>query len=486
MVRKQLILAALLLGVLHPVSAALFHQKMGSSYILAPDDPTEMSDATRSDAFQRILVDYNTVVAEKKGGWEKRAQTLNQLLIKQSLKDRRIYLGSARSKAQIKAAHDYNQFIPLTGVAAAEQSGVLLAHEKGFLGAGVSVIVVENVDFLLAKGMKDRVKTYHEPYAVAALAGKELHAESVTNVLYQIAPKADIHLISAPDVRAAATSLLDHKVPTYPWFQHQPAIYNWSGSGMESKEMSKAAGEMELLHTFFQRVLVEGKGILIKAVPNNNGSWLKRVDVDQELNEEVLAKIQDHLIMVGNLNGIIENSEDAVTPTPPQQEAFLCAIGDILTPHERHSSGTSFAAPTVSGAAALIKSAYPQFSLQDVRNILLESAQTTFWAKKYSHLSFVYNPNEFKESGLPPISPPPEDPEEYSKMVIPFAPEKFGRGLLSVPRALLYAALKAKNPGLTTEQLKPLFQKTVYEQQHQAATKIQALWRGAKAKKAAK
>ena len=149
---------------------------------------------------------------------------------------------------------------------------------------------------------------------------------------------------------------------------------------------------------------------------------------------------------------------------------------------------TSYAAPTISGIAALLKGAYPHFSLQEIGDILLESAQTTFWVNLYGNSRFprfIYNSEEFKESGLPSILPPPEVKGEYEPgiKVVPFSSKKFGRGVVNVGRAIVYADLKTAHPDFTKDQLKPLFQKAIYDKQNQAASRIQTLWHQKKAKK---
>jgi len=56
----------------------------------------------------------------------------------------------------------------------------------------------------------------------------------------------------------------------------------------------------------------------------------------------------------------------------PGHDLLLCAPGDTY----KVASGTSFAAPVVSGVAALIKSYYPMLSAAQVKEIILKSAVT--------------------------------------------------------------------------------------------------------------
>jgi subtilisin family serine protease len=100
----------------------------------------------------------------------------------------------------------------------------------------------------------------------------------------------------------------------------------------------------------------------------------------------------------------------------PGHNLLMCAPGDKY----KTASGTSFAAPMVSGAAALLRSYYPNFTASEIKDILLESSE-----KKDSKVL------------LPGTS-------GKNKKIVPFSSLSQSGGLLDVYNAILLAEQKSK------------------------------------------
>jgi subtilisin family serine protease len=96
-----------------------------------------------------------------------------------------------------------------------------------------------------------------------------------------------------------------------------------------------------------------------------------------------------YIIFAGNLPQNTSQSTHSGTPgeNPLIQDRFLWTTGTNLRVAAgstgkatyEYASGTSLAAPTISGVAALIKSAFPEMPMDQVAECLLESADQDFF-----------------------------------------------------------------------------------------------------------
>lgn len=414
---------------------------------------------------------------DKRARLQKILETTEISLIRLSLEDRHAYL--VRNKLQKKKAQAHNSFHPLNTLTAAEKSGALLwAHRNGILGQGVDTVVIEKTGFIsplssLGKIIKETEKGTIERYNIDDV----YHAEAVASVLYQMAPQASITLIKNnmlqiffdPEWRESAFD----KIRTMKIFEDHPLILNFSGGLFYE-------GGTGGLKGFFDSRKEKGD-LLVKAVPNSVGGRFREKDeeLDHVFNKEIFNAYPSQIILVGNIdsygNLIVKPFNDL------QSRRFLCAYGeDILVREDKAQSGTSFATPTVSGAAALVKSKYPQLTLVQIGDLLLASAEKTFWIWGRQP-TLVYDPEDFPK-GL--TSSVLNLPQEVT--VTPFDPMKYGQGILNLRRAFLYADIAAEHPDQKIADLAPLFKKRLQDQENEAARKIQIAFLAYKKRKQGK
>ena len=175
------------------------------------------------------------------------------------------------------------------------------------------------------------------------------------------------------------------------------------------------------------------------------------------------------------------------------QKRFLCTLGENVSSLEFSygsdnesaitRSGTSFAAPTIVGSMALLKSKYPYLSFVEIKEILLESAEKNFFKSLPGNGNkgiFVYDPDEG-------ILPKDKDGVTFER----FSPEFYGRGVLSLMRAFIFAdtyiKMKEAYPRYSSSELldrsRNEFKRELGKIQNKAATKIQSLFRGALVRK---
>ena len=76
-----------------------------------------------------------------------------------------------------------------------------------------------------------------------------------------------------------------------------------------------------------------------------------------------------------------------------------------------------------------------------------------------------------------------EDSNRYDITAEPFNPERYGKGVLDLRAAFVYADLKVKNPSWDKINLRSEMKLILRQKDYQAATKIQAAFRGYKARK---
>jgi len=126
------------------------------------------------------------------------------------------------------------------------------------------------------------------------------------------------------------------------------------------------------------------------------------------------------------------------------QEASLCAVGTHVWSASAHSSyewhtGTSMAAPMVTGVAALIEGEHPDFCANDIRECLLYSAKRTFVIGEGESAVHVVDLPQDQIQRL-------REEERRGREYAAFDPAQYGRGILDAHAALQYASFKAAHP----------------------------------------
>lgn len=126
------------------------------------------------------------------------------------------------------------------------------------------------------------------------------------------------------------------------------------------------------------------------------------------------------------------------------QEASLCAVGTHVWSAGAHNSyewhtGTSMAAPMVTGVAALIEGEHPDFCANDIRECLLYAAKRTFVIGEGESAIHVVDLPQDQIQRL-------REEERGGRQYAAFDPAQYGRGILDAHAALQYASFKAAHP----------------------------------------
>ena len=382
----------------------------------------------------------------------------------------------------------------MRGSAEEFSKSVWLAHNKGITGRNLKAVIIEPDP--PERSFAEKIK--------ATILGKfdnetpDRHSEMVATSLLNIAPDSEIiflggasklsdlpqkdreHLLKAHVINLSFTTFMTYTSVN---------VFKWINSEI----------------SLFQSILRQNKGVLfVKSAGNESTSdrihWLSdptdRILLSSRRQNLYtlswyMAKdriIGKNTILVGSINRDFYFSDFSSLPgsDPLIQENFLFALGEDLTINESKSiSGTSFSAPTVSGAALLLKQEFPGLSMLDIKEILLESASKTFFCYDGTGMDrtlfFVYDEGEFPEKKISRFMNINRQPFDY----MAFNPKYFGKGILDLRAAFVYARLKNQHRGkdLKQSQLRSEMKSILKKQDNRSATKIQALVRGHQARK---
>lgn len=347
-----------------------------------------------------------------------------------------------------------NKFLQTTSPR--EFSGALAwAHKNNITGKGSSVLVIEVLKKLPIQ--EQLPLTHHLD-----------HALRVTNIVHQIAPAADI-MFAPYSMNPQET--LDH-YGLYPQLEKPRKIINISFS---DKNVSRFSRTVRLLDSSGEHMFIFAAG---------NKSSPKEATL---LETDLYSTLEDHSIYVGNLKSDFNRAELSNYPGDNPhplgndyfQKRFLWVLGTNVgaqTIKDNYGdSGTSFAAPVVSGAVALIQNKNPNLSMSEIQMILLQSALQNFYRRVEdqegkTRYVYVYNPLDPVNKGMRP-----------QKDAEVFDPVYWGKGILSIQRAHIYAeiysTLKEKFPSLSPEKLKvtadQIFENVIYKREKKSAKVIQ-------------
>ncbi len=408
---------------------------------------------------------------------------------------------------------------------AGDKSGAILwAHRQGILGQGVDVWVLENYGTLQKEGLAlsklvSVIKSSQPSLLQGPRDGYDIreeslaHAAEVAGVVYQIAPRADIHLIGDSNFSAIFQANRPHRGQVNNPFSEKDVVLNWSGS----KGLSTVSVDYQIGHVrgFLEERGKKYRDLLVKAIPNAGDGynpplerridrkWMKErsniiSQTDPTFSEHILKPYASQIILAGNIRqfgpALVPFLQDDELQNLAQERLLFAWGEEVLVPFIGYTGieikgGTSISAPTIAGAAALIKSKYPYLTCEEAGEILLESAEKTFWQVS-SNISFIYDPEDFEEESQEDLG------EAFAKLfgeafvqqsvkhrlpsivkTEPFTSSIYGRGILNLRRAFIYAEIKDKHRGFTAEQLKPLFKAAVREQEDKAARTIQRAFR---------
>jgi hypothetical protein len=362
------------------------------------------------------------------------------------------------------------------------------AHKKGITGKGIKALIIES--HLPTKNFSEKIKA---PIIGKIWDGVGLHAEHVATSLLNIAPDSEITFLGV------STKLYDlSEADTHPL--REARVINLSLGTFLNYDGVTALEWIKKDLGFFQSILRQNKDVLfVKSAGNDSvpgGLYFLNYSTDvrmssgiQKLYTLAWYMVKDsylgkNTILVGSINRDFSFSDFSSLPgsDPLIHENFLFALGEDLTINESKSiGGTSFSAPTVSGAALLLKQAFPNLSMIDIKEALLESASKSFFCYDETgddrELMFVYEDGEYPDASL--VKFMSMNNLRFRELV--FNPWAYGKGILDLRAAFIYAELKNKSKKqkrpLSKEQLRSQMKRILKRKDNSSATKIQALVR---------
>ncbi|CAO5675448.1 MAG: hypothetical protein HEEMFOPI_00236 [Holosporales bacterium] len=203
------------------------------------------------------------------------------------------------------------------------------------------------------------------------------------------------------------------------------------------------------------------KQLFVLSAGNTEGCGLETNAYAFELNNQKREQGVNNFIITVSITAHGVMSDFSTIPGKSSlKEDTIATIGtDIINSISgEKASGTSLSAPIVSGAAALIFERYPDFTAFDVKECLLESADRRFYMPKinpaYSLRTALVEKNVLVDL----------DTEKGQ--------EQFGKGILNVKNAMLYADIMAENKDKSLSERKELFKARVQKIENNAAQKI--------------
>jgi hypothetical protein len=371
-------------------------------------------------------------------------------------------------------------------------TGAEWVHKQDIEGKGQTAVVMETQILEVRQGSKVTVikKGFDSPEP-----GKKNHADSVIDSLLFIAPQARVVLIGSTFSIDDFSSLKKNQLNQI----EQSLVINRSlGFATDYPDLlNKAKKNQSLLNQInretkedienLRAFLNKGKSKLLVQAAGNE--FISLSAPAMESGSDVLYSgiktlsedpyIHKHLIIASAIGqrftdtmwsaypGENKNLQDITLYTLGEDLDLLGAPGDLI-------DGTSYSAPIISGAILLLKQKYPTLTMIQIKESLLESADRTFAVEDKDHLkrvTFVYE-SDAEKPNLTPFK------DKKNRARRRFNPELYGKGILNLRSAFLYAKLKIQNkhfgPRLLRQQMKRILKK----QDDASATKIQAAFRG--------
>ncbi len=343
-------------------------------------------------------------------------------------------LAEGRAKDRI-SLEDYEH---LKGASAAQASLAQELHQKGIRGKGVTIWLLENSGINEHKKVSRYVTPDSNKLPVFEFTEAEDHGTNMASLSHQIAPESTLGVYHVKDYLVH----LQKKTEV----GEAPDIINAS-FGSEKTLQEVFSGIFELSPDFLP--------LLVKAAGNsgeNLSKIVKFTDTDRIL--------RSHLLFAGNLrqDGRPRKSSAAPGENPEIQARFLWVKSDDMLADGgprggdgvNYITGTSGAAAILSGAAALIKGHFPTFTMAEISEILLESADQDFFqyfgdGYHAVHVVSEASPEKAAAPGLAAAGGGGGAPagRVHVKEAV-FDPAIYGKGVLNLRNALIYADFKSK------------------------------------------
>ncbi len=282
------------------------------------------------------------------------------------------------------------------------------AYAKGFTGEGVTIGFVDfnfdlatselNVDARSLGADADIVAIYEAQIGEEASSSPHGHAVAVTAAgikndidTHGVAFDSNVLLVDFFSGVNSRTIIQNNVTNTlsdpWTWLVNNGArIVNKSLGFDEDDFISNPPQVSQRFIVDFDTNVVFAGGLLVTSGGNNsdNEPSLSNLEALQRLrNAGFLNSGPGAMIMVGAVdkNNVIADFSDHAG-SGDSRNHFMVAPGvDVIFPYSNENgpglfvgSGTSFAAPLVSGAAAVLMERWPSLTARDIRNILFETA----------------------------------------------------------------------------------------------------------------
>lgn len=377
------------------------------------------------------------------------------------------------------------------------------AHKKGIRGTDQTAIVLEKEDAssILSSKLQDHFLSSSD---LKGSKYKTDHATTVIDAMHRSAPASKIVLLPS----FFNLSNIGRDQPSVNEWVRSASVINYSQGHNEKSVSKKIMEQGEIYYRSMQvsqtreinllKILMEyGEPKLLFLSAGN-----EKRSVSEPLSKTRLGDIyrtfnyivsnpflHNRVIIVGGLDQFFNDSISSNYPgwNKELQERFIFTLGSniklLADGQDQLKHGTSFATPIAAGCALLIKQRHRHFTPPDIQEVMLESASKNFFiegkirAGKQTGI-FVYDPAD----GPPDLSNF-KDSSQYEIRAEPFNPEVYGKGVLDLRAAFVYADLKVKNPSWDKISLRTEMKLILRQKDHQSATKIQAAFRGYKARK---
>ncbi len=337
----------------------------------------------------------------------------------------------------------------LKGTSAQAAAGADYAHEKGIFGKNITILLLEDSGITHAD-----VRTYIEPgSSTEPISGFPFHTDHGSAMAAYINAVAPAAIIRCLPVATEFSDLRDVKIINASFSDNAPEGF--------SRKFSNVA---------------KAEALIVKSAGNS------QENLSTNPHTQHCDALIPHTIFAGNLRQDYKGKTSSGVPgeNPIFQDSFLWIIADdTLTASGPEGSkeyspksGTSGAAAILSGAAALILSKYPELSTADLREILLESADRDI----FQLFGSGHNAVHVSDSGSAASSSIPH---------APYDPAFWGKGVLSIKNALIYASLKREWPQVKPTDLRMLMLDYLNEERQEAAKKIQATFKSNKSSREA-
>ncbi len=308
---------------------------------------------------------------------------------------------------------DFQRF--LQGNSVSEFSGALEMQESGLSGKGVQILVLENE---LTSGHKDL--SFVQVASPRIGDSRRGHGAHVLGIIHQIAPNAELTV---------------HNINPTKELLQKIKLVNASFGAPKNNGSGAILGILD-----YDTLIVQAAG--------NDAVDLDTPLYTEELLLRNLSETQwEHILLIGNLSygNVPHSSSNMPGAMPQQQNHFIWTLGsDVLSTSSNSEyarmTGTSMAAPVMTGNLALIAEKYPTLTPKDLQKCVLESADQDFymttseWIPGWNLTIHIApgNNSSVRFVGNNVLVEEPYDPAIW------------GNGILNLKRAFQYAELKSK------------------------------------------